>query len=661
VQGKYFIEKVNFLKKILIGIILITFIAAAFSLTARIAEVDSSSGVEIVLDGESYRELKSLAPEINLQKLKENGVTALAVYQKSLDDFIDSGSIKRLEALDVLMAESELQDKLKQRKIEADQLDNAAIFAVVSASLKKQLNNLLPELKAKYDAGLINTADYALLYFPNWHERLEDLSLGYNSNQVEEAKELGLKIAYRSNNKVNAFSALKSNLELLKPEFLIFDGEEITGYPNKIEETAALMRQNNLTFGKVEAFIAAQAGAEKLAVLNDYKLLRTHSMQQEEVEQAADREIISRYLLSVRERNVKMIYHKPYLKGDQLVARNLNLLSVLSSKLEAEGYKLGASKAAKYFSDSSWHLLTILLGITAAGILLLNYFSAFKFSNIMNGFFLLSAGAGFLMLQLGREVLLRQITALGSAVIFPSLAVIIFLLEKNKGGEELEGGLSFSYLFFNFTAAVFTALIGGVFVSAALNSSNFIFKINNFRGVKIAFLLPLMIISLYYFIQPGSKKLKKEIPRLLESVIKVKHLILAGALALIAIIYIGRTGNFPLLPVPAWELTVRSFLEKILYVRPRFKEFLIGHPLFIFSLYLSAQKRKELYFYPILMLASVGVITTVNTFSHLHTPVIISLLRTFHSYWLSFVVAVVLIFIYKLSSHFYKKYYYLWG
>jgi len=70
--------------------------------------------------------------------------------------------------------------------------------------------------------------------------------------------------------------------------------------------------------------------------------------------------------------------------------------------------------------------------------------------------------------------------------------------------------------------------------------------------------MPLIIISLYYFVQPGSKNLKKEIPKILESVIKIKHLILAGILALIAVIYIGRTGNFPLLPVPAWEFGKKS-------------------------------------------------------------------------------------------------------
>ncbi len=647
----------NLLKKILIGVILITFITAAWTLTARIDQLDQNSGVEIVMDGEAYSELKSLAPAISLEQLKENGVTALAVYQQSLEDFLDKGSLKRIEALDIVLAGDELENELEDSGIKIAELENAALFAVFSDSLRAQLNKLAPELNSEYAAEVIKTADYDFLYFPNWHQQLEDLNLGYNVSQVEKARELGLKVAYRSNNKLNSFSALKNNLELLKPELLIFDGEEITGYPDKVEETAALMQEHNLLFGKVEAFIAAQSGAEKLAKLNDYQLLRTHSMQQEEVEQADDREIISRYLLSVRERSVKIIYHKPYLKGNQLAARNLGLLSDLTTSLKAEGYQPGKAAAASYFSNSSWHLLAVLLGVTAAGILLLNYFTAFKYSGLMNIFFLAAAAAAFFLLQSGREILLRQITALGSAVIFPSLAVIIFLLEKDKGAEELEGGLSLSFIFFNFTAAVITALIGGVFVSAALNSSEFIFKINDFRGVKLAFLLPLIIISLYYLFQPGSRDLRREIPRMLESQITVKHILLAGALALIAVIYIGRTGNFPLLPVPNWELTVRSLLEKILYVRPRFKEFLIGHPLFIFSLYLAASKRKKLFFYPLLMLASVGVITTVNTFSHLHTPVLISLLRTFHAYWLSFGVALLLIVIYRFIKYSYQKYY----
>ncbi|MFW6274021.1 MAG: DUF5693 family protein, partial [Halanaerobium sp.] len=270
-------------------------------------------------------------------------------------------------------------------------------------------------------------------------------------------------------------------------------------------------------------------------------------------------------------------------------------------------------------------------------------------------------GAALLLLQSGRIVLLRQITAFGAAVIFPTLAVIAFLLENRSGGEEIKENSSLLksvfFLVTNFSAAVLTAFMGGVFVSASLNTSDFIFKLEQFRGVKAAFLLPLILISIYYLLQLGGDNLKDSLPQFLETAVEVKHVVLAGGLALIAVIYIGRTGNFPLLPVPNWELIVRSLLEKLLSVRPRFKEFLIGHPLFILTLWLAAVKRKKLYFYPLLMLASVGVITAVNTFSHLHTPLLISILRTVHSYWLGLILGAVFVLGYQLLDYLYKKYY----
>ena len=645
------------LKKILVAIILITVVAASATLIQRHKQLDQRSEIEIVLDAESYLELKALEPETSLSKLKDKGVSTLAIYQKTLEDFKENGSLERIEGLDLIKADKELKRVLKDNNISTDTLSNSALFAVLGDSLKNQLDLIAAELQKNYAAEIIKSSDYNLLYFPNWTESLNDLSLGYNSQLAAEARKAGLKIAYRSGNELNSLSALKNLITSLNASFLIFDGEELSGYPGRIEKTAEIMEDNNLIFGAVEAFIADQSGTDKLSRLSDYKLLRTHSMQQEEVEQASDQEIINRYLLSVRERSVSLIYHKPYLKGDNILEKNLELLGSLKSELKAEGYQIGGASPADYYSNSTAQLLAVLFGVTAAGILLLHYFSSFNYLKIMNIFFILAAAAAFILLAGGREILLRQITALGAAVVFPSLAVIVFLLEKNKGGEKLEGGLGLFYLFINFSAAVATALVGGLFVSSALNSSAFIFKVYNFRGVKLAFLLPLVIISIYYLLNLKSGKLKEELPVFLESVIKIKHLILAAVLALIAVVYIGRTGNFPLFPVPAWELTIRSFLEKLLYVRPRFKEFLIGHPLFLFSVYLGAKKRKELYFYPVLMLASVGVITTANTFSHLHTPIVISLLRTFHAYWLSFFTAAVLILVYKLSKKLFQKYY----
>lgn len=646
----------NFLKKILIAVILITVTAASLTLVTRQQELDQSSAVEIVLDGESYTELKSLAPELSLAELKAEGVTALAIYQQSLEDFRENGSLKRFEALDLALASEKLAAELAAEEINLTNFSGSALFAVFNDSLKKQLQHSALDLKEDYGLRFFKTAQFDFLYFPHWNKRLNDLSLGYNQDLLKKARAAGLKIAYRSGNKLNSLAVLENNIAELGASILIFDGEEITGYPENIEQTAAVLNENKLDFGIIEAFIAEQSGSAALSKLVDYKVLRTHSMQQEEIENADDQEIIDRYLLSVRERNVSLLYHKLYLKKSRPVERNLKLLHSLTAELKKEGFAVGGAQTAPYFSNSAAHLFAILMGVTAAGILLLNYFSFFKFAKLSNILFIISAGAGLILISSGRIILLRQITALGAAVIFPSLAVIIFLLERNKGGEELAGGLKLFYILSNFTAAVLTALIGGLFVSSALNTSGFIFKIYNFRGVKVAFLLPLILISCYYLIKLGSSRLKKDIPVFLETVIRIKHLILAALLGLIAVIYIGRTGNFPLLPVPAWERSIRKILEDILYVRPRFKEFLIGHPLFIFSLYLAAFKRKKLFFYPLLMLASVGVITTVNTFSHLHTPIMISLLRTFHAYWLSYLLGALLIGFYLLVKFLLKKY-----
>ncbi|MCC3144954.1 DUF5693 family protein [Halanaerobium sp. Z-7514] len=647
----------NFLKKLLIAIMLITVIAAGFSLSGRIEDIDQRKQVEIVLDGEGYQELKSLVPELQLSELKANGVSALAVYQQSIEDLLETGSFRRLEAIDIAMLDSQLQSEIAAAGIDTNSLTEGALFVILADSLRAQVDNLSSHLSEDFAAETFRAGDYTFLYFPQWSESLVELNLGYNHQHLRAAREAGLEIVYRSGNKLNAAAALEKKLPLVRPKLLLFSGEEVSGFPGDIAAVAEVMQEEEIAFGFVEPFIVNQAGSRELAELNNYNLLRTHSMQQDEVEKATAQLIVGRYLRAIRERNVRVVLHRPYLEGTNLLQRNLNLLSSLRAELEAANYTISGAEASPYFSGSLIKLLIALTGVTAAGILMLNYFSKFKYQKLLNIFFLISAAAAFGLIQLGELVLLRQITALGAAIIFPTLAIMAFLLNDQPGGEELPKSSALIEIVKRFTAAIITALSGGIFISAALNSSDFIFQVEHFRGVKITFLMPLILISLYYLLKLGENDLKRDIPLFLETTIKVKHLVLAAILAMIAVVYIGRTGNFPLLPVPAWELTFRSLIERILYVRPRFKEFLIGHPLLILALWLSSKKRKELYFYPLLLLASVGVITTVNTFSHLHTPIMVSLLRTFHSYWLGLILGAGFVIFYQLIQYLYKKYY----
>ncbi len=94
---------------------------------------------------------------------------------------------------------------------------------------------------------------------------------------------------------------------------------------------------------------------------------------------------------------------------------------------------------------------------------------------------------------------------------------------------------------------------------------------------------------------------------------------------LVFVYYIYRTGNST--TTSATELAFRNFLENTLIARPRTKEMIVGWPmlmLFIWSL------RRGMKFLPMVfgMGMSIGLVSVVNTFLHIRTPFLLSLLRT---------------------------------
>ena len=56
-----------------------------------------------------------------------------------------------------------------------------------------------------------------------------------------------------------------------------------------------------------------------------------------------------------------------------------------------------------------------------------------------------------------------------------------------------------------------------------------------------------------------------------------------------------------------------------------------------------------------LILGSIATMSTVNTFTHLHTPIIYSLLRSVYSVILGAIVGIICILIFKRIKRFIKK------
>ncbi|MNE15662.1 hypothetical protein D3C80_1085810 [compost metagenome] len=110
--------------------------------------------------------------------------------------------------------------------------------------------------------------------------------------------------------------------------------------------------------------------------------------------------------------------------------------------------------------------------------------------------------------------------------------------------------------------------------------------------------------------------------KLLRTPVTLAMVIAAGVLGVLGMYYLSRTGNSG--SVSSIEMTFRTFLENTVGVRPRNKEFLLAHPLFILGAFMAYKYRNAAF---IMIVAVIGQLSMVDTFAHIHTPVLISVIR----------------------------------
>lgn len=128
-------------------------------------------------------------------------------------------------------------------------------------------------------------------------------------------------------------------------------------------------------------------------------------------------------------------------------------------------------------------------------------------------------------------------------------------------------------------------------------------------------------------------------------------LLLCGAGALLLVLL--RSDNLPLIPVPGMEESVRGALEGALQARPRFKEFLLGHPLLL--LWGAQGGRLRDYGIVVLSLGMIGQVSIINTFAHLHAPLLLSLLRTANGLALGLVAGLIVLRITRWGERLWRQ------
>ncbi|NLY30828.1 MAG: hypothetical protein GX047_09425 [Firmicutes bacterium] len=457
-------------------------------------------------------------------------------------------------------------------------------------------------------------------------------------DSVKDRRRAGV-ASYPESFSVEEIAALVS---LVDPEVIMFGGDEVAGYPHGLDKMASLLEITGVRFGLQE--FAGQLGEAELAQSAPLHVVRVHTIYPKELSRYDVESGAARFLRAVKERSYRLLYVRFWPDDPETGAR---LIEELGTSLAALGYARGAAPTLPPWQSHWVYLVTALAAWAGAG-LWLGLVLERSLGSWWKLLYRLAAAAAVLgvlaLYFFFDQILARQALAFLTAVTFPVLAVIpqrwqtrglqqgaasrgetVFC--RAMSDHRISRGKAVGWSLLQFVGSIGLIAIGAAVMVATLGDFRFMLKIAEFRGVKAMSILPVLLAAVGAI--SFARNLGKPIglrERWREMPVWAKG-VLAAAVLGVVVIYIGRTGNF-IIPVPEVEMRVREFLEQTFPYRPRTKELLIGHPLLIlgFGLYVWGDERLGL---ACVVPGTIGQISLLNTFAHIHSPLAASISRSF--------------------------------
>ncbi|MGI4791751.1 MAG: DUF5693 family protein [Janthinobacterium lividum] len=421
---------------------------------------------------------------------------------------------------------------------------------------------------------------------------------------------------------------------------VIFAGTSVLGNRALIKTTADALVANHLTYGSVE--LGKMFGDDDLSRMADTQTVRVHSIGTDEMGTMEEPTAVERFVRAAKERNIRVCYVRLFISGlphdpDVLQANTAFIEKIVRGMREAH-LTVGEGPAHPYADDPKPGLplrLLMALGVAGGTLLLLRVFTG------ISGRALVIASAVILVLALGAAApgttpKGRELLALVSACVFPTLGLCAISLPRPvSNGSNAE---VLRWAFIAYLKMTLVTVIGILLVIGLLSGRLFLLKVDAFLGVKMVLVTPVALVAVYYGLGLGTLSARAGWAERRDTVlgnlrVLAAHPLLSGQVvigivALVALaFFVARSGNDPGVGVSATELKTRALLDHFLFVRPRFKEFLLGHPALLLGLAAFASKRFSHWVLPLLVVGAIGQSSLMDTFCHLHTPLVISALH----------------------------------
>jgi hypothetical protein len=608
-------------KGVLILVLTASVLVGAFLCLQRCAIELQDRTVELCVDLNDLKraaafEKRPIGPI--LDEVRKIGITSVGVMEETLPDANARGEIYYAKGVGItgMSIFNPVFRSLENKGLIKP--ERTYIFAP-SDPVRRRIYNQLRWVLGKTG---IKAMSKDVLEVDEAEENIRELGLGISEAQEKILSRKGFSIIPRVwNDERYHLGSIGQKVSALKDyDTVIFEGEEILGYPEWIGSLAGALKKYKIRYGYVE--IVKQEGDGSLRKLMDREVVRVHSVPERELKKLYKDEVVRRFVRAARERKVRFFYIRPFLppQVDAFpVAFNLDYFEKIKSGLEKAGFVIGKSVKTEPLTLKGWHVLALGIGVMIGMVFLFNHY--FRVHSLWMILFVLLSAAGIIYSGMnGQTTGLQQGLALLAAIVFPTLAVVSSFSRTPRQTFFLWDA---TFIVLNAVAEV---LIGVFLVIGLLADHRFMLGVETFKGVKLALLAPILLVALYFILKQGRGGFKDRITSFMNTDVKMIA-IMAGIAALGALgIFVARSGNF-VLPVPVFEKYFRNFLESVFFIRPRTKEFLVGYP-FLFLAALASLRGQRKWLWLLAAVGAIAPISVMNTFCHIHTPFLISAIRT---------------------------------
>ena len=627
-------------------LLLIALLACAFVAVSRATKERQTNRVEIAMD---YNDFVAFARSYNynpaafLLELRRAGLTSLALTEE-LGGSLTGSSSSHATAISglALMSSARLApvaDPTLAGLLRAGKVRAGSVYLIVydKPTFERYLQQLPLHFERKSIAVLHASAPY-VIGVRTQIDYFNTTALGVPADQVQLARRLGLFVIPRFQNderlQDGEIAQMFDDLHAGKwISTVIFFGlrNQVLGFPDHLKDTAAVFQARKYTnYGEIETYDKSQVqkGNVALARLIPGHVVRVQAIGKLELDKMTVPQIVARYELGVRERNVRVVYLRPFPhQYDKLSIEqtNVEMVRQLADTLRSHGFRLGrATPIPLYRGNSAYVVGLAALAVPSIFVLLLGWLGWYRPQ------WAVPAYAATALVYLGgyfthHDLVARSAIALCGALLFATAAFAS--LSGAFAEEPAESAAAQFARSLRWTlVATGVALLGALVVVGVMSSPLTMEEVEPFRGVKLVLALPpLIALALYLFTDRfdsgiGSARDAFDAP------VRIYQLLLAAVVLGAGAIVLMRSGNTSDIAPSAFELSLRHHLTALLSVRPRFKEFLVGFP---FLMLAPALRRGDRRMAGIILSLGIGIGIgdVIDTFSHLHTPLLISFVR----------------------------------